>query len=438
MIFNDIKITFLFYTPYECTAIEEYLENMAEAGWLLTKIKGHFFKFKKIKPHKIKYSVDVIGKISSFDSKRYAELLDYREYCIAAGWNFVCQASEIQVFCSEENTEIVSIHTDEKEKFELVFKASLRGKLSELFITIILIFNVSLQFSSMAEYFLSSNFSIFLIFMTILLIFKDIFKLINFSTWAIRAKSKLNEGNYMPYNTYKVLKRKNTFLIIFSLLTILGILLFIFSENYQEQKSNLIILTILFAFIIMHPFIKKIINKTRYSKNTKLVINTANILMSIFLIVFLTTRVIFSNVYDNNNYKGLPYSNLDLTIDDFTNTEVSDESPYIDFTKSIIASKTEYSFGKKDTFLSYTLIQSNYPLVIKFAEDRAINFLNKNNFNLVEINTNLPSNIKVYSSSKNKYFILVSKDKLVEIRNSFKNISDDDLLNTVGLKLLSS
>lgn len=276
MIFNNIKITFLFYTPYECTAIEEYLENMAEAGWLLTKIKGPFFKFKKIKPHKIKYSVDVIGKISSFDSKRYAELLDYR---------------------------------------------------------------------------------------------------INFSTWAIHAKSKLNEGNYRPYNTYKVLKRKNTFLIIFSLLTILGILLFIFSENYQEQKSNLIILTILFAFIIMHPFIKKIINETRYSKNTKLVINTVNILMSIFLIVFLTTRVIFSNVYDNNNYQGLPYSNLDLTIDDFTNTEVSDESPYIDFTKSIIASKTEYSFGKKDTFFSYTLIQSNYPLVIKFAEDRAINFL---------------------------------------------------------------
>lgn len=182
MIFNNIKITFLFYSPYECTAVEEYLENMAEDGWLLTGIKGPFFKFKKIKPQKIKYSVDVIGKISSFDSKKSDELLEYQEYCSAAGWNFICQAREIQVLYSKENTELVSIHTDETEKFKLVFKSSLRGRLNELFITIMLIFNASLQFSSGAEYSLSSNFSIFVTFITIILIFIDIFKLINFST----------------------------------------------------------------------------------------------------------------------------------------------------------------------------------------------------------------------------------------------------------------
>lgn len=96
MIFNNIKITFLFYSPYECTAVEEYLENMAEDGWLLTGIKGPFFKFKKIKPQKIKYSVDVIGKISSFDSKKSDELLEYQEYCSAAGWNFICKQGKFR------------------------------------------------------------------------------------------------------------------------------------------------------------------------------------------------------------------------------------------------------------------------------------------------------------------------------------------------------
>lgn len=43
MIFNDTKITFLIYSHYEYTAVEEYLEIMAQKGWLLTKIKGPFF-----------------------------------------------------------------------------------------------------------------------------------------------------------------------------------------------------------------------------------------------------------------------------------------------------------------------------------------------------------------------------------------------------------
>ncbi|EHI99467.1 hypothetical protein CDLVIII_2872 [Clostridium sp. DL-VIII] len=435
MIFNNIKITFLFYSPYECTAVEEYLENMAEDGWLLTGIKGPFFKFKKIKPQKIKYSVDVIGKSSSFDSKKSDELLEYREYCSAAGWNFICQANEIQVFYSEENTEIVSIHTDETEKFKLVFKASLRGRLNELFITIMLIFNASLQLSSNTEYLLSSNLSIFILFITILLIFVDIIKLINFSTWAIRAKLKLKEDDYMPYNTYKVLKRKNAFLIIFSLFSILGILLFTLSADYQKRKLNFIIFAILTAFIIIYPFIKKFINKTRYSKNTRLITNAFIILISILLIISLTTRAILSNVYNNSNYNSISYSNVNLTIDDFINTEIVDKSPDIDCTSSILATRIDYSCGNKDNYFNYMLLESKYPLVVKFYENRLLNWLNSISYNFVKIDTNLPKNIVVYSSSKNKWFILVSNDKVIRIRNHFNNVSDDDFLNTVYLKL---
>lgn len=298
-----------------------------------------------------------------------------------------------------------------------------------------LIFNASLQFSSGAEYSLSSNFSIFVTFITIILIFIDIFKLINFSTWAIRAKLKLKEDDYMPYNTYKVLKRKNAFLIIFSLFSILGILLFTLSGDYQKRKLNLIIFAILTAFIIIYPFIKKFINKTRYSKNTKLITNAFIILISILLIISLTTRAILSNVYNNSNYNSISYSNVNLTIDDFINTETVDKSPDIDCTTSILATRIYYSCGDKDNYFNYMLLESKYPLVIKFDENRLLNWLNSISYNFVKIDTNLPKNIVVYSSSKNKWFILVSKDKVIRIRNHFNNVSDDDFLNTVYLKL---
>lgn len=81
------------------------------------------------------------------------------------------------------------------------------------------------------------------------------------------------------------------------------------------------------------------------------------------------------------------------------------------------------------------LLESKYPLVIKFDENRLLNWLNSISYNFVKIDTNLPKNIVVYSSSKNKWFILVSKDKVIRIRNHFNNVSDDDFLNTVYLKL---
>lgn len=54
MTFKDTKITYFIYSPYECAAVEKYLEKMAENGWLLQGIKGPFFKFKRIEPKKIK------------------------------------------------------------------------------------------------------------------------------------------------------------------------------------------------------------------------------------------------------------------------------------------------------------------------------------------------------------------------------------------------
>jgi hypothetical protein len=80
-IIRDTKITYFIYLPYEYAAVEEYLEQMAEKGWLLKSVSGPFFIFKRINPQKIKFSVDVLNKVSIFDHKDTEEALEYREYC---------------------------------------------------------------------------------------------------------------------------------------------------------------------------------------------------------------------------------------------------------------------------------------------------------------------------------------------------------------------
>jgi hypothetical protein len=114
------KTIFFNFLPYECEAVEEYLEAMAEKGWLLQSASGPFLKFKKVEPQKIKYTVDVFHKISEFDHKESDIALEYREYCQKAGWKYVCQKGKILIFYSEDFENTVPIHTDEEENYIVI------------------------------------------------------------------------------------------------------------------------------------------------------------------------------------------------------------------------------------------------------------------------------------------------------------------------------
>ena len=93
----------------------------------------------------------------------------------------------------------------------------------------------------------------------------------------------------------------------------------------------------------------------------------------------------------------MPTEKASLTLMDFGYKENDDESPYINFDKSILAQRIEYSYDNEDNYLNYTILQSQYPWVIKFDENRLLSRLNKYGIDLKQENTNLPSNIKVYS-----------------------------------------
>lgn len=42
---KEIKTRYFTFEPYECLAVEEYLEMMAKQGWLLDTINRPFFSF---------------------------------------------------------------------------------------------------------------------------------------------------------------------------------------------------------------------------------------------------------------------------------------------------------------------------------------------------------------------------------------------------------
>jgi hypothetical protein len=431
---KNIKKTPFTFLPYECAAAEEYLEIMAEKGWLLQSIKGIFYKFKKIKPKKIKYSVDVLHKVSIFDHKDSDVALEYREYCKAAGWNYVCQIGKIQIFYTEEDKKIISIHTDEEEKFKLVFKASLYNMGSQFIITIMLIFNFYIQlFIADTGFALATNMGVLASVGTGSLILMNSIGFVSFLLWVTKVRANIKRNKGMNHSNYRQVKKKNILRFSFATTYLFILLKLLIFNNLDSKGFNITILTIMCIPIIIMIFVRKFINKKRYAKNINMGITIGSVIVSTYVVLTLivSTVLIGSDSLQNE----VPAQIVNLTSNDFGFVGDNSESPYMNYDKSIIAQRVHYSGGNNDNYLGYTIFQSDYALVIKFYGNRLLSRLTSYNIDLKEKSTNLPNNIAVYSDSVKRTFVLMSEDTVVEIRKDFINISDEEFLNKVYKKL---
>ncbi|MGL4571392.1 MAG: DUF2812 domain-containing protein [Clostridium sp.] len=192
---GDYKWVVFNLLPYEYKNLEKYLESMALKGWKLQNIMGVFLKFKKIVPKKIKYSVDVVSKVSVLEGKNSDIALEYREYCITAGWTFVCERDKLQIYCSDDERERVPIHTDEKEKFNIICKASITNILLYLLTpVIVLLTQYVIIKSNYNASFLANNVNVVLLIGITLLMIYEVIGLINFIIWYIKSKIRIERG----------------------------------------------------------------------------------------------------------------------------------------------------------------------------------------------------------------------------------------------------
>lgn len=101
------KICIIPYEPFETTAIEAWLEDMARRGWRLEKMTLCFARFRRAEPAQVRYRLDVLTdeKLSQED-----ELNAYYAEC---GWERVTDFSsqEMAVFCAEDAS-AEELHTD--------------------------------------------------------------------------------------------------------------------------------------------------------------------------------------------------------------------------------------------------------------------------------------------------------------------------------------
>lgn len=122
---KEIKKVWKQFHYRECDALAAYLEEMALQGWHLETM-GLTLSFRKGVPKKVRYEIEVFPKASEFDLKPEPDTEEFTEYCLKAGWEFVCMHRRFCVFRTED-PDVVPIETDELQRFKNIKKEKTEG-----------------------------------------------------------------------------------------------------------------------------------------------------------------------------------------------------------------------------------------------------------------------------------------------------------------------
>lgn len=430
MVFKKKKWVRFSFLPYEYESLEEYLEKMASKGWVLEGISRYYLKFIKSSSKRLRYSVDILDSISFLDGKDTDRALEYREYCKEAGWDFVCESDKIQIYCSEENSERIDIHTDEVEKFNIIRKASFKYVLIQIIIVILILFPQYIStIGSNDGQFLASPIGLgSLLFIFVVSIY-EILSLITFIIFIIKGKKAISSNKSLSYDFKAIVLIKRLGYKILFLVLIIASLVFV-----MQSGLNIFKLLIIFTLIaIVSNYILSFIKNKNY-KNRKIIIPIVYIMLSLAA-AFIMINIVFINVFtkDYKHNEKMLESVSHLVLEDFNDTS-KDESLYCSIEQTSIASYIFYSKKGKKEHLSYDIFESKYEWPVKYNFNKIMKFANKIDVDYIEKQTNLPQDIKVYMNEHGHKYIIISKNKMVEISKK-DNISEEELINIVYEKI---
>ena len=117
---NKTKRVFWGFFSLDYKAMGEYLEEMAEKGWMLEKVGQITAKFRAMEPQKLKFCVDIFKKGGEFAPDDNEESREYRRLCQESGWTFITSQEYFQFFYAEEGSNPVPLQTDEEIEQKIV------------------------------------------------------------------------------------------------------------------------------------------------------------------------------------------------------------------------------------------------------------------------------------------------------------------------------
>lgn len=188
------------FSFHDHTGIARHLEKMALKGWMLKKT-GFFWVYRKAPRQYVRYAVTYFPTSSDFNPTLPEKEAMFRDFCESAGWEFVAQAGEMQIFRSfQENP--IPLDTDPMVQVETIHR-SMRGShlksqatISALMLLQMVMTTVRLVSDPLSILKYSGNLLSF--FSGALLLLEVGFETVSYFRWHKKALAAAEEGKFLP------------------------------------------------------------------------------------------------------------------------------------------------------------------------------------------------------------------------------------------------
>lgn len=244
---NEIKREYLpLYSFYDRTGITAHLEAMARKGWLLEQMGVWYWRYRKIEPKPLHFSLTYFPKATPYAPLPADGQEDLWALCAEAGWTLAAQSAQIQIFYHEDE-HAVPIETDPEVEFQNIDR-TMRKSIAATYLLLLILSVVQLGFQfwrlwqdPIDMFSSTSNLSSALGFFPLMLITAS--ELIRMSLWRRKAKAAVEAGLSVP--NLKSAKGLSLFIVLLSVIQLGAILL------GAMQSSRVMLLTLLLMLIFM-------------------------------------------------------------------------------------------------------------------------------------------------------------------------------------------
>lgn len=130
---RDTKRRLELYSFFNHTGIAAHLEDMAQKGWMIEKITGFGWVYRRIEPKRLHFSVSYYARASEFDPQPSEGQREFQEFCEHTGWKLACSSAQLQIFYNDQ-PDPTPIETDPKLELEAIHASAKKGFLLPYFL----------------------------------------------------------------------------------------------------------------------------------------------------------------------------------------------------------------------------------------------------------------------------------------------------------------
>lgn len=389
---------------YDRSGIQNRLEDLAQKGWMLDSIDYFGWRFKRIEPKKLHYAATYFAASNEYTPDTDESLAAFNELCAHSGWSFIDSASNLRIYCSEQESP-VPIDTDPLVELDTIHRAAGKSFLrhhhiyigfSAVMMALTLWLFISDPISSLSD---NTHILSFFIFPAALIM--SLVELIGYYRWRKKALTVAEEtGEFLPGRSHPVFGR-----IMTGLLIVLFIAYFALDgldrDSFELCLRVIIMLVIGFAAYRAREYYKELGYSGKANAGATFgVILVLALILTVFSEV-ITSQSVFEKIFPENGdgeqsdityeFKGSTYHlyrhSLPLYMEDiygvdgenYSNWKMAYSSVFMNYLQAHIDRKA----GVGDVGpigLQYTYIETKLPFVYELIEKEYFETFTKANY----------------------------------------------------------